>query len=184
MYKILALIGESGSGKDTIMKEVLKLRPDLHEIVSCTTRPMREGEQEGINYFYYNDKEFLDKCIRGEMLEATNFNNWYYGTSKDSVIDNGINIGVFNPDGIKRLLQNPDVDLQVVYVWRPAKLRLLGQLNREENPDVSEIIRRAAADEKDFAVLPFEYYLIENEVRDDLVSGPLNIVALLDNFNK
>jgi guanylate kinase len=42
--KIVALIGESGSGKDTFMQEVLKLRPDLHEIISCTTRPIREGE--------------------------------------------------------------------------------------------------------------------------------------------
>ena len=65
MYKIIALCGEAGSGKDTFMREVLKLRPDLHEIVSCTTRPMREGEQEGVNYFYYTPNEFLDKIVAG-----------------------------------------------------------------------------------------------------------------------
>jgi hypothetical protein len=117
------------------------------------------------------------------MLESTTFNNWYYGTSKDSVVEDAINIGVFNPAGIQTLLANPEVDLKIAYVRRPAKLRLMGQLTREENPNVSEIIRRAAADEKDFAVLPFEYTLIENEIYDDLVMGPQRIVELLDEFN-
>jgi hypothetical protein len=47
---------------------------------------------------------------------------------------------------------------------------------------VSEIVRRAAADEKDFAVIPFEYTLIENEIYDDLAMGPQRIVELLDEF--
>ena len=58
MYKIVALIGEAGSGKDTILRELIKACPDLHEIVSCTTRPMREGEKDGINYYYYTNNEF------------------------------------------------------------------------------------------------------------------------------
>ena len=164
------------------MQEVLKLRPDLHEIVSCTTRPMREGEQEGINYYYYTPDQFLDKIVAGEMLEYTKFNNWYYGTGLDSVKEDKINIGVFNPTGIQTLLGLENVKVFPVYIWRPAKLRLIGQLTREENPDVSEIIRRAAADEKDFTTLPFDYYLIENEIYEDLVMGPHRIVELLDEF--
>ena len=53
MYKIIALIGEAGTGKDSLMQAILGLQPDLHEIVSCTTRPKREGEAHGVNYFYY-----------------------------------------------------------------------------------------------------------------------------------
>lgn len=182
MYKIIALCGEAGSGKDTFMREVLKLRPDLHEIVSCTTRPMREGEQEGVNYFYYTPNEFLDKIVAGDMFEYTKFNNWYYGTGVDSLSETAINIGVFNPTGIKTLLSKDNVNVLPVYIYRPAKLRLMGQLTREENPDVSEIIRRAAADEQDFKCLSFDYELIENEIYDDLVMGPQRIVALLDEF--
>ena len=45
MFKIIALIGESGTGKDTIIKEILRNFPSLfNEIISCTTRPIREGE--------------------------------------------------------------------------------------------------------------------------------------------
>lgn len=184
MIKILALCGESGSGKDTMMKKVLELRPDLHEIISCTTRPKREGEWEGVNYYYYTPEQFLSKTLDDGMLEYTEFNGWFYGTSRQSIDENKINIGVFNPTGIKNLLQRYDVDLIVVYVRRPAKLRLIGQLTREENPDVSEIIRRAAADEKDFYCLPFDYTIIDNEIQEDLIIGPQNIVALLDEFEK
>lgn len=52
-YKILAIIGEAGSGKDTLMQEVLKVNHNLHEIVSFTTRPPREGEKDGINYHLF-----------------------------------------------------------------------------------------------------------------------------------
>ena len=82
-YKIIALIGEAGAGKDSMMQEVLKRAPGLHEIVSCTTRPMREGEKHGVNYFYLTNEEFAEKVINGEMFESTIFNDWCYGTSID-----------------------------------------------------------------------------------------------------
>ena len=85
------------------------------------------------------------------------FNNWYYGTSLESLSEDQINIGAFNPAAIRQLMERDDVELITVYLRRPAKLRLLGQLNREEDPNVSEIIRRAAADEIDFANLDFPY---------------------------
>ena len=61
MYKIIAIIGEAGSGKDTIMRRVLEAAPHLHEIVSCTTRPPRAGEIDGVNHHFmcpdcYGDK--------------------------------------------------------------------------------------------------------------------------------
>lgn len=52
-YKIIALIGKAGSGKDTILKEILKQEPiKYNEIISCTTRPKREGEIDGVNYYF------------------------------------------------------------------------------------------------------------------------------------
>ena len=181
--KMFVVSGPSGVGKGTIVAELIKQSPELHLSISATTRKMRVGEKEGVNYYYYTPEQFLVHTLNDGMLEYTQFNGWFYGTSKDSVREDKINIGVFNPEGIRNLLRRNDVELIVVRVWRPAKLRLLGQLNREENPNVSEIIRRAAADEKDFAYLPFEYTVIENEIYDDLAMGPANIIALLDDFN-
>ena len=51
--KVIALFGKAGSGKDTILRALVKVDPDkFNEIVSCTTRPPREGEQEGVNYHF------------------------------------------------------------------------------------------------------------------------------------
>lgn len=178
MYKIIALIGEAGSGKDTMMKKILEKNDSLHEIVSCTTRPKREGEVEGKNYFFLNAEQFASKILRGEMLEATVFNNWCYGTSYDSLDINKTNIGVFNPSGIELLLNRKDVDVTIFYIMASKKTRLLRQLNREESPNVDEIIRRYSTDEEDFKNLPFTFIVIKNENYDDLLAGVDIILSL------
>jgi guanylate kinase len=150
MYKIIAIMGEAGTGKDSLMQAILKLKPMFHEIISCTTRPMRQGEAEGVNYYYYTPEQFGDRVLHDEMLECTVFNDWFYGTSYDSVRSDCINIGVFNPTGVESLMARPDVDLKVIRVVAEDKTRLLRQLNREEYPDVREIVRRFNADWMDF----------------------------------
>lgn len=167
-YKILAIIGEAGSGKDTLMQEVLKINPDLHEIVSFTTRPPREGEIDGINYHFVTGEEFGRKVVEGEMLEATCFNDWFYGTGFDSLRSDCVNIGVFNPDGIDSLMAHANIELVVYYVTAKDKTRLLRQLNREENPNVDEIIRRFKTDREDFDDLDFHYNEVSNETKEDL----------------
>lgn len=173
-YKIIALAGEAGSGKDSLMQGVLSAVPDsLHEIVSCTTRPPREGEIEGKNYFFLTNEEFATKVKAGEMLEHTEFNNWYYGTMKEALSAEKVNIGVFNPTGIYSLLERSDIELTIFRIYASSKERLLRQLNREEFPDVDEIVRRYSADQKDFKKLyehNFEnvayFSLLNNNLQD------------------
>ena len=62
MYKLVALIGEAGTGKDTLLYYFVGERPNtFNKIISCTTRPIREGEKEGVNYYYLTDTEFTNK---------------------------------------------------------------------------------------------------------------------------
>lgn len=179
MYKIIAIMGEAGTGKDTLMQRVLAADPALHEIISCTTRPKREGEYEGVNYFYYTPEQFGQKVLNDEMLECTSFNGWFYGTSYESVRSDCINIGVFNPAGVDSILARPDVDAMVFYVRTGDKTRLLRQLNRENNPDVNEIIRRFKTDTIDFSDLDFEYYELINETQEDLDNNVQEILSLI-----
>jgi guanylate kinase len=177
MYKIIALIGEAGAGKDALMKSVLCELPGLHEIVSCTTRPMREGEKEGVNYFYMTPDKFAEKVLNGEMLEATQFNGWFYGTALQSLDESVLNIGVFNPAGIEALLESPLVDVTVYRICTSDKERLLRQLNREGNPDVNEIIRRFKADQEDFCDLDFLYTPVSNETLVEFDEAIATIVS-------
>ena len=169
MYNIIALMGEAGSGKDRTMQAVLAADPTLHEIVSCTTRPMRQGEAHGVNYFYYTPEQFGQKVLDGEMLECTVYNDWFYGTSYDSVRSDGvINIGVFNPTGVESLLARPDCNVLLFWIKTNDKTRLLRQLNREKDPNVREVIRRFQADYDDFDNLDFEMTILNNDVEGDI----------------
>ena len=102
------------------------------------------------------------------MLEASCFNDWFYGTGYESLRSDCVNIGVFNPEGIDSLMAHKNIELVVYYVTAKNKTRLLRQLNREENPNVDEIIRRYKADKDDFADLDFHYNEIVNEDRKDM----------------
>ena len=184
MYKIIALIGESGTGKDSLMKTILSERPDFHEIVACTTRPKREGEINGVNYFFYTPEKFGDMVLHDEMLECTVFNDWFYGTSYDSLRSDCINIGVFNPTAVEALVARPDVDIEIIRVCAESKTRLLRQLNREVSPDVDEIVRRYGTDKIDFDGVEhdFECYTVWNGDGTNLIGLAETILCTLSGW--
>ena len=165
-YKIVALIGESASGKDTYKKYICENTDDFNSIVSTTTRPPREGEVNGINYYFCTAEEFGVKILDFSMLEATDFNNWFYGTSLEALDENKINVGCFSPEGVRQLKEDSRIDLIVLYIKTSPKVRLMRSLNREESPDVDEIVRRYSTDAKDFADLDFEYIVINNNINN------------------
>jgi guanylate kinase len=120
--KIVALMGEAGSGKDTILHSIMEKYPSyFNEIISCTTRPPREGEKEGVNYYFLSIDEFTKKVLNGDMLEATEFNDWHYGTDRESLTIDKINIGVFNPEGVRCLQEYDNIELYVFYVRAAGK---------------------------------------------------------------
>lgn len=168
--KIVALMGEAGSGKDTILHRIMEKYPSyFNEIISCTTRPPRQGEKEGVNYHFLSVEDFIRKILNGDMLEATEFNGWHYGTDSQSLTIDKINIGVFNPEGVRCLQEDENIELYVFYVRAAGKQRLLRQLNREENPDVDEIIRRYKTDTEDFSFLnDIKYITLQNNTLDDI----------------
>lgn len=162
--KVIAFFGKSASGKDTIQKWIVSQYSDITSgIISCTTRPKRDYEIDGKDYFFLNNVEFGEKVLNGSMLEATSFNDWFYGTPIEGLQEDKINIGVFNPAGISALLADSRLAVLPVYVYASDKTRLLRSLNREGNPDCREICRRFFADEQDFSDWDFSALTINNE---------------------
>lgn len=162
-YKIIALCGKSAAGKDTVLRGFIQNCPEVHEIINCTSRPPREGEVNGKNYFFYTLNEMHDSYLAGRLLTATQFREWVYGTSEDGLSIDKVNVGVFNPESVRHLLENEKVEVYTVLVVASDKMRLLRSLNREENPDVDEIVRRYLADKEDFENVGFSWnYIIEN----------------------
>lgn len=168
MYKMIAIIGEAGSGKDTLMNKVIyEAGPApasiFHTLTSCTTRPPRDYEKEGKDYYFLDNETFAAYVLENQFLEVSEFNNWFYGTLKSELSKDKINIAVLNPQGIENLLLHNDIDLKVFYLDVKGKIRIIRQLQREEDPDIPEIYRRYIADDEDFGYLPFEYETLKNE---------------------
>ena len=160
--KIIALYGKSSSGKDTMQKFLLKTIKNSHGIISCTTRPPRDYEKNGKDYYFLSNEEFGAKVLNGSMLEATSFRDWMYGTAFEALKEDKINIGVFNIEGIECLLQDNRLQILPIQIVASDKNRLMRSLNREKNPDCAEICRRYLADEKDFSKINFFSLVYDN----------------------
>lgn len=143
--KIIAIIGKAGAGKDFWLHKICEDNEVVHEIVSCTTRPARWMEQDGKNYHFLTEDQFLSE----QFLESCMFRGWRYGTREKDVKENKINIGVFNLNGVETLLENPNIDLIVVYMQAEDRVRLIRQLRRDSS-DINEIFRRYNTDNIDF----------------------------------
>ena len=93
--KIIILSGPSGVGKGTVLKEVMRGDPSLRFSVSATTRPIRPGEVDGVNYFFMDKPRFEKMIADGELLEYASYAGTYYGTPEKAVDDalaQGINV--------------------------------------------------------------------------------------------
>ncbi len=156
MFNIVAFIGPSGCGKDYIIK---KLCDDVrfNRVVSDTTRPPRMGEKDEIDYNFITVAEFAKDVLNGDMLDAVNFKDWYYGTNIKSLKEDKINLIAIDPERLKLLQENKEVSVLVYYIKTDDKQRLIHCLSRENYPDCKEVCRRFLAD-KDM------FMNIENEV--------------------
>lgn len=78
--KLIVISGPSGVGKSTVLKRVMEQTPNLHFSVSATTRPMRPGEVDGLNYFFVSREAFQQMISDGALLEYAEYVGNYYGT--------------------------------------------------------------------------------------------------------
>ena len=149
---IIAIIGESGAGKDTFAWALHDFC-EWNMVTLSTTRPIRDYEVEDEDYYFIDEDTFKKKVLDNDMIVHNYFNNWYYGIEKHR-LTNGVNIVVISPGGLRQLQtyaeNNDDIVVLAYYLWVHPKVRLERALKREYCPDITEICRRFLADEEDF----------------------------------
>lgn len=161
MGKIVYIMGKSSTGKDTIFKELLRKNDfSLKTIVPYTTRPIREGEKNGHEYFFTDEDGFQRLKKAGKVIEdrcyETVHGPWRYFTADDGQIkeeENFITIGTI--ESYLKICEYYGVDRVIpVLVDLDDGVRLQRALNREKKQDVpkyEEMCRRYLADAKDFS---------------------------------
>ena len=85
--RIIIISGPSGVGKGTVLREVMKRRPDLRYSVSATTRPIRPSETDGVNYYFISKDQFESMIAKNQLLEYASYAGNYYGTPEEPVDD-------------------------------------------------------------------------------------------------
>ncbi len=165
---LVVLSAPSGCGKDTVFKELCKRRDDIVKSVSATTRAPREGEEEGVAYYFKTEEEFKRLINSKGLLEYTVYNSCYYGTPVEGVnkaidegkicfliieVEGGQNIMRLRPDCVPIFLLPPSLEV--------LRERLLKR-NTNDEEDIKHRLELAEF-ELEFANL-YKY----NIVNDDL----------------
>jgi len=146
---LIVISGPSGVGKDTVLRRLFELAPELRYSVSYTTRPKRPGEIDGQSYRFVTEPEFLDLIAKKEFLEWAKVYDHYYGTSRRKVEDalkRGediiLKIDVQGAAFVKR--RKPDG--LFIFITPPSTDELLNRLTgrNTESPQALEVRQREA----------------------------------------
>ena len=154
-------MGKSAAGKDTIYKELVRRFPEYGTVRMYTTRPIRDGEQEGVEYYFTDEARLKKLESQGKVIECrtydTVFGPWSYFTADDGQIDlkqgNYLMIGTL--DSYEKMVNYYGNEVMIpLYIYVDDGTRLQRALDREKTqntPKYAEMCRRFLADEKDFS---------------------------------
>jgi len=160
---LLLLVGLSGCGKDYLSKQLVD-NYGFNNNVSYTTRPMRDGEIDGVEYHFISSNEEFEVLVdSGEIFERTSYKTkhglWMYGYGKKSFPPEGeqLNVAICNPDGVRQFLESEMEDrIAVLDVMPDNHMRLqqvcnrYGGINKMTDIQMCEAFRREVEDAQPF----------------------------------
>jgi guanylate kinase len=177
---LLVLISApSGGGKTTLCQQLLAARPAMTRAVTCTTRPPRKGERDGVDYFFLDADAFLKRVQAGNFLEHATVYGHSYGTLKGEVLgklrqgkDVLLNVDVQGAATIRQKAEeDPELKRALVSVFlTPPSLAVLEERLRKRGTDSNAVIqKRLGVARQEIAQWKnFDYLLISSTIQEDL----------------
>ncbi len=176
---LLVVSGPSGAGKGTICSAVREKYPDLEYSISMTTRAPRNGEMEGVSYFFRTDEQFKRLVEEDAFLEYARVYDHYYGTPKKYVLDK-IQAGrsVLLEIDIQGAMQVKKRYPKGVFVYIvPPSLEILSQRIHARGTDSEEVIQNRLAQITNELSMMHQYdYVVVNDVLEDAVHKTCAII--------
>jgi guanylate kinase len=176
---LLIISAPSGGGKTTLSQHLLAVNPNTIRAITCTTRPPRDGEKDGIDYHFLDAGDFLKRVQAGNFLEhATVYGN-SYGTLKSEVVtklrqgkDVLLNVDVQGAAAIRaRAEDDEELKLALVTVFlAPPSIAVLEQRLKGRNQDSPSMIqKRLSVARHEIAQWKhFDYLIITSAIKEDL----------------
>lgn len=187
MGKIYCMMGKSSSGKDTLYQKVLERLPQIHRVVPYTTRPIRAGEQDGVEYHFVDDKQLAELETDGKVVELRAYNTvhgiWKYFTVDDGQIDlaQGDYLLIGTLETYEKIRDYYGAEhLVPIYIEVEDGERLARALERERRqavPKYKEMCRRFLADEEDFCEENLKRLGIDKRYRNTDMETCLNEIT-------
>ena len=172
--QVIVISAPSGAGKDTVVKELMKNNPDSRWVsISATSRAPREGEQEGVDYYYLSKEEFEKKIEEGYFLEYTNYAGNYYGTPKEYIekkVNKGIDviliIEIEGAANIKKLIP----EAIFIFIMPPSLKELVRRLKKRGTENNEKILKRFHAAYQEINEVSKYNYVVVNDKLEDAVN--------------
>ncbi len=176
---ILLLSGPSGAGKSTIIREASEKIQPYYFSISSTTREPRDGERNGVEYYFVTREEFEAGIVAGDFLEYAEVHGNYYGTSLKPVKEalNNDKLVIFDIDVQGHRLAQEVMGDRITSVFiTPPSLRELERRLRDRSTDSDEVIAKRLnnAKEEIKAINEFDYII----VNDDISKATESLVSL------
>lgn len=175
---VITLSGPSGVGKGTVISKIMELYPEIKHSVSVTTRKPREGEKDGVNYFFTGKREFEKMIKENEILEYDIYCENYYGTPKAPLIESmnegtDVIMDITVPGSLSVIEKFPEA--VSIFLLPPSFTELKRRLFKRgtETSEVQEM-RLEKAYKEIGMTHKFEYVL----VNDDLEETARSILAI------
>ena len=172
--RLIVFSAPSGCGKGTILKD-----ESFRCSVSATTRKPREGEVEGVNYYYITNEEFEARVANGEFLEHAGYCDHYYGSllsEVDPYLEKGINVILeIEVQGAMKVRESRP-DALLVFIAPPSVQELSRRLHKRGTETEEVIAKRVAAAHEELTYAPKYDYIIVNDALEDAVSDFFAVV--------
>ena len=177
---LLIISGPSGTGKGTLVKKLMDSDPSISFSCSVTTRKPREGEIEGIHYYFVSEEEFAQRVANEEFLEHATVHGHHYGTLRkpvEELMEQGKNVLLdIDPQGACSVMERA-TDYVSVFVLPPSFDDLRTRLHTRNTDDPVEIERRVRNAHEEVKKIDRYQYVVVN---DDLELAFTHLKSIVD----
>ncbi|MDI9369968.1 MAG: guanylate kinase [Synergistaceae bacterium] len=185
--RLFVLSGPSGAGKGTLRKIMFEGAEGITFSVSCTTRPPREGEREGVDYRFISKEDFLDRLRIGDFLEHAVVHGEYYGTLREDVnrvLESGEDI-LLEIDVQGALQVRESMPESVLLFVTPPSFEELEKRLRDRGTETEDLLKlRLCNARREMEQLPLYDYVIVNDCVERAARELKGIISTYGNDEK